>query len=483
MVRSRAIRILAAASLTGWLGAAPLFAQSPAQVGQWASPPPLPFYPVHAHTLPNGNVMISPGDGVSGNDTRSWDPGSQTVANLALPGFDMFCGAHTFLADGRLFVAGGHIQNYFGLRRARGYNPYTNTWGANVPNMNAGRWYPTTTVLANGDVLVVSGQTDLTVGVNTLPQVYRVASNTWRNLTSARLAQDLYPQMFLAPNGKVFNAAPTEITRYLDTAGTGTWSFVANRPANYRPNASGVMYASGKVLVLGGGDSVEKQADTPTITAEVIDLNQASPSWRAVPPMQYAREYPNATLLPDGKVLVTGGTSKPLNDETGAVHTAELWDPATETWTLLATSAGIPRVYHSAALLLPDGRVLSTGGNNYPQAEVYSPPYLFKGARPTITSAPYNLAYGQSFIVQTPEAATITRVTMIRLSSVTHSFNMSQYISELSFSRQAGALTVQAPAAATAVSPPTVAPRGPYLLFVITGDGVPSWGWILRLAP
>ena len=175
--------------------------------------------------------------------------------------------------------------------------------------------------------------------------------------------------------------------------------------------------------------------------------------------MQYAREYLNATLLPDGKVLVTGGTAAPLNDEAGSVYAAEAWDPRTETWTLLATSAGIPRVYHSAALLLPDGRVLSTGGNNHPEPEVYSPPYLFKGARPTITSAPASVAYGQSFIVQTPDAATITRVRIIRLSSVTHAFNMSQYISELSIvSRPAGGLTVQAPAAAAAVSPPTERP-------------------------
>ena len=192
--------------------------------------------------------------------------------------------------------------------------------------------------------------------------------------------------------------------------------------------------------------------------------------------MQYARQYPNATLLPDGKVLVTGGTAKPLNDETGAVHVAEAWDPTTETWTLLATSAGIPRVYHSAALLLPDGRVLSTGGNNYPDAEIYSPPYLFKGARPTITSVPASVAYEQSFTVQTPDAATIDKVRMIRLTSVTHNFNMSQYISELGIvSRQAGALTVQAPAAAAAVSPPTVAPPGHYLPSSLTATESRLW--------
>jgi hypothetical protein len=127
----------------------------------------------------------------------------------------------------------------------------------------------------------------------------------------------------------------------------------------------------------------------------------------------------------DGRHCIDG------KDELGAVHAAEPWDPTTETWTTLASSAGIPRVYHSAALLLPDGRVLSIGGNGYPETEVYSPPCLFKGTRPTITSAPVSMKYGQSFTVQTPNAAAIDEVRMIRLTSVTHAFNMSQYIFEL----------------------------------------------------
>ena len=145
--------------------------------------------------------------------------------------------------------------------------------------MNAGRWYPTATVLPNGNVLVVSGFIDLTLGLNTQPQVFQVATGTWRNLTNAQLAQDLYPLMLLAPNGKVFNAGPTETTRYLNTSGSGAWSVVANRVfGRNRDYGSAVMYAPGKVLVMGGGDP-------PTNTAEVIDLNQPSPSWRAVSSM------------------------------------------------------------------------------------------------------------------------------------------------------------------------------------------------------
>ena len=280
---------------------------------------------------------------------------------------------------------------------------------------------------------------------------------------------DLYPQMFLAPNGKVFNPGPTGTTRYLDTAGSGTWSFVANRVGPYRDYGSAVMYAPGKVLVMGGGDP-------PTNTAEVIDLNQSSPTWRAVGSMAFARRQLNATLLPDGTVLVTGGTSSPgFNNPAGAVHAAELWNPTTEQWTTLASSSGIPRVYHSTALLLPDGRVLSMGGNGFHETEIYSPPYLFKGARPTITSAPASVAYGQSFFVGTPDAAAISKVTMLRLSSVTHAFNMSQHISTLSFSQATGGLNLVAPSGGT------VAPPGPYLLFILNGSGVPSVGRIVQV--
>jgi hypothetical protein len=297
------------------------------QFGQWTTLTTLPFFPVHDHLLPTGKVMIWPGDGgISGNDPRLWNPMDQSVTTLAKPGYDLFCTGHAFLADGRLFVAGGHIQNGVGLSKASRYDPFSNTWAA-APDMNAGRWYPTVTTLANGDALVVSGDVDNTVGVNTLPQVYETATDRWRSLTSAQLSLDLYPMMFLAPNGKVFNVAPTQSTRFLDTSGTGAWSFVANRNFGSRDYGSAVMYADGKILVLGGGDP-------PTDTAEVIDLNQPSPAWRSVVArMSIARRQVNATLLPDGTVLVTGGTSGPgFNDATNPVYLAELWDPATESF-------------------------------------------------------------------------------------------------------------------------------------------------------
>ena len=333
-------------------------------VGRWSRVPDLPFYPVHSHVLPTGKVMIW-GD-MTSTDPRLWDPATATVSSLTRPGYDIFCSGHAFLANGKLFVAGGHIDNGVGLPNASMYDPFTAQWSS-APNMNAGRWYPTATTLANGDMLVVSGNIDNSVGENRLPEVFQVGSGTWRDLTNAQIGLGVYPRMHLAPNGRVFNSAPSTVTRYLDTSGTGAWTVVANHSVNvYRSYGSSVMYDNGKVLVMGGGDP-------PTNTAEVIDLNASSPAWRQVASMAFARRQHNATLLPDGKVLVTGGTSGPgFNNPDSPVHAAEMWDPATENWATMA-SQQFPRIYHSSAVLLPDGRVLTVGGNGIRQTESTSP--------------------------------------------------------------------------------------------------------------
>src|SRR4030095_15527639 len=257
-------------------GASAAWAQpGPDVTGQWTSGLTLPYFPVPTHLLANGRVMLWPGDGgISGNDPRVWDPRTGTVSLLTKPGYDLFCSGHAFMADGKLFVAGGHIQNGVGLAKSSRYDPATDSWTPG-PDMNAGRWYPTVTTLSNGDMLVVSGSIDNTIGVNTLPQVFQASTGTWRDLTSARLGQDLYPQMLLAPNGRMFNPGPTATTRYLDTTGAGSWTPVGTRAGGDRDYGSAGMYGDGKILVMGGGDP-------PKNTAEVIDLNAPSPAWRSV---------------------------------------------------------------------------------------------------------------------------------------------------------------------------------------------------------
>jgi hypothetical protein len=468
----------AAVTLSVWLLAASNASAQSATVGAWSAPVSIPVVAIHLQLLPDGNVVAwgkpetPPTDGRG--PVRLWDPtlAQPTFQEITNPYVDVYCAGHTYLGDGRVLAVGGHIRDFVGSDVTSMFDWRTRTW-TNGPRMSAGRWYPTTTTLANGDVLAVSGDVDTTVGVNRLPQVFEAATGTWRDLTNAQLSMPLYPWMHLAPNGKVFNSGPGQTTRYLDTSGTGEWTTVALTSFGDRLQYAGtsVMYEPGKVLIVGGGSP-------STATAEVINLNDASPQWRYTNPMAFPRRELNATILPDGKVLATGGTNSELSkDPTKAVYNAEIWDPATETWSTMAAMS-ISRLYHSTAVLLPDGRVLVTGGGgdgsggdiDHYDAEYFSPPYLFKGARPSIDSAPASVSYGQSFGLAATDASGIAGMTLVAISSTTHEFNVSQRFIRLAFSpaAEAGSFTVTPP------SDPNIAPPGYYMLFVLNGNGVPS---------
>jgi hypothetical protein len=196
------------------------------------------------------------------------------------------------------------------------------------------------------------------------------------------------------------------------------------------------MYNTGRIIAIGGGLMT---AGDPTNTAEIINLNAASPAWQYTGSMRYARRHASAVVLPDGTVLVVGGTSKGVNVADARVLVAELWNPSTGQWTSLA-SMNTPRLYHSTAMLLRDGRVIAGGGGrgsngtSYPNCEIFSPPYLFKGSRPSV-SAPNTISYGATFTIWTPDAQGIASVCMIRIGSVTHTFNMNQRRVSLSFTR------------------------------------------------
>jgi Galactose oxidase-like, Early set domain/Fibronectin type III domain/Glyoxal oxidase N-terminus len=456
-------------------------AQDPATVGQFSSVMVWGSIATHANMLPTGKVLWWP-QFASGYYPNLWNPSTNTNTSAAQPGANIFCSGHSFLANGQLFVAGGHRDNFVGLPDAYTYDPLNNTW-TRLPDMNNARWYPTNTTLPNGDVLVISGTIDSINNVNVEPQVWQSATASWRNLTTAHLALPaFYPFMFAAPNGKVFCAGPSQITRYLDVTGTGAWSSVANSNYGTRNWGSAVMYDNGKVLIMGGspcGFYATNCTTYPTATAETIDLNSPTPTWTYTGSMVTGgRKLHNATLLPDGTVLVIGGsrgTEDPNTQPSNPAYESELWDPATGTWTQMASLTKI-RSYHSEALLLPDGRVLSAGGVFATEtAQIYSPPYLFKGSRPTITSAPTSVGYGQSFFVGTPDAASISKVTLITLGCQTHGFDMGQRISRPQFSQATEGLNVTAP------SNPNNTPPGYYMLFILNSNGVPSVAKIVKI--
>ncbi len=458
-----------------------------ARIGSWAPPVSLPIVAIHLHLLPTGNaVLFWTGDDATGGAANAylWQVGADgnwvngSLAAVPNDATDIFCSGHTMLADGRLLVAGGHIGNMTGLKDANVFDYRTNTW-TRVADMAFGRWYPTVTELPDGRAVVLGGSDSMAAQVK-IPELWN--GTTWTQLTGAVLQVPYYPWMFVAPDGRLFMAGGNRGTRFLNVAGTGSWSAIVQ--FNYGSNrlyGSAVMYEPGKILIVGGGDP-------PTSTAEVRDLNAAGSTWRYTGAMTYARRQMNAVLLADGKVLAVGGTgSKGFNTAKKKVLASEMWNPATEQWTTMA-SLTYARLYHSTAILLPDGRVMSAG-SGHPAAtgevdrlsfEVFSPPYLFNSdgslaTRPTITGAPTSLGYGGSFTVQTPDAGSIARVSWIRLGSTTHAFDQNQRYQSLSFTKGAGSLTVSAPLSAN------IAPPGHYMLFILNDRGVPSLARVVQI--
>lgn len=241
-------------------------------------------------------------------------------------------------------------------------------------------------------------------------------------------------------------------------------------------------------MMIGGAGRPPADVRTPaTSSCEILDTAAPDRAWRLAAPMAKPRVMPDAVLLPDGQVFVSNGSSTG-SAEGGAnpVYDAELYDPATERWAS-ACPMGIPRLYHATSLLLPDGRVLTAGTDSQwnpdpfhageVRLELYSPPYLFRGARPVIEQAPAELGYGATATVRCSSSPAVSSACLIRCGSVTHSLNFDQRYVGLTVADNAdGALTVRTP------PDPYVAPPGYYLLFVLSGAGVPSVARFVRMS-
>lgn len=450
----------------------------------------MPINPVHMALMHNGKVLAIAGSG-STRDPRSlhaavYDPVTQNVSTLSVE-YDMFCNGMVILPDGRPFVMGG-TEKYYppmwrGLPQTSAFSPESGTF-TRTATMSGGRWYPTGTVLSDGTVMVISGLNN-SQGVdgklfNQKVQIYDSTTDRWTDAGDAfPNMKTLYPRQTLLPNGEVFvsGATPTSwffhpkthvwkkgpTTNYGQPRNYGTTVLLPLTPANkFSPT----------VMILGGGP------DKSDITrrTELIDLSVREPVWREGPRMIAPRMDLNATILPNGQVLVSGGSWIGEQDAKAVLH-SELYDPATNEL-IHAAPMEYPRLYHSNTLLLPDGTVLAAGSNPVfpefePHMEVYSPPYLFNGdgspaKRPAITSVT-DLAYGVEFPISTPDAASIHSVVLIRPGAPTHAFDMEQRLVGLHFRHDGGGqLNARAPADGR------LAPPGYYLLFIVNKAGVPS---------
>ncbi|MGI8686135.1 MAG: LamG-like jellyroll fold domain-containing protein, partial [Acidimicrobiales bacterium] len=439
----------------------PAAAPGPLDVdGQWAPKVDLPLVAVHTMALHNGKYLLLDAWEVPTATPRLWDPAANTFTTLPVDA-GIFCSGHVQLPDGRMLFAGGHAGSEIGIKNTYIFDPVATTW-TRVADMNSARWYPSMTTLGDGRIVAISGQSTAGNWVDT-PEVYSPTTNTWTALTgvsTASIREIEYPLSYLMPDGRIFvYAISTGATGILDVDAK-TWT---PGPSTTVINGSTAMYRTGKVIVAG------EEANSPA--AAVIDLNVANPTWRSVASPAYLRYEQNIVVLADGTVMNIGGSaSSQLN--TTPVLSNEIWDPVTETWTTVASGAD-PRMYHSTAVLQRDGTMMALGGGRLAgpdvlTAQVYSPPYLFRGPRPTITTAPAATNYGVAMTVQTPAGASVASVFLSKLGSVTHTLNMDPQFVSLPFTQVAGGLEVSAPAHSN------IAPPGYYNLWLVDSNGVPS---------
>ena len=493
--------------------------------GMWSTlPVSMPINPVHAALLHTGKILVVSGSGNCPPTLAGCPQGPQYSQGAALldlsnnkittmpTGWDMFCNGMSIMQDGRVLINGG-TKGYgslavvgvngeipfTGLRNTSIFDPGTESFVDVAPTAH-GRWYPTVTELNDGRMMTTSGLNDTDGNNNNTSEIWD--GQQW----SAEIPGDphipdfpefgfpLYPRMHLLPSGHVFYSAPSSATIDFNPS-SQTWTLVAwttypgaNDPNGERIYGTSVLLPltpqnnySPKVMILGG--------DNPaTDTTELIDLSPAgaqlsaacptyAPCWVPGPKMAQARVEMEATILPNGKVLIDGGSAKDEDAGTASMK-AEIYDPATNSFSSAGSNA-FPRLYHNVQLLLPDGTVALTGGNPEQgvfenHIEIYQPSYLFNAdgslaTRPTIgANAPASISYAGSFNVPTPDASTIGSVVLMKAGSVTHSFDMGQRYVGLSFTASSGNLTVSEPPNSN------IAPPGYYMLFLVNKAGTPS---------
>lgn len=461
-----------------------------------------PIFIVHGALLANGRVLVFSGAAERNYplQARIWNPATKLLTAPVIPlPEDFFCSGHTFLADGRLLVIGGdtngagHTNNRCYFFTPDPVNPDTGSFTPTGSMANA-RWYPTALRLADGRVLGFSGNSPLAAEVEVFDGV-----GNWSVLTGANRAfGELYPGMHLLPTGEIFNArtgwasAAGTQTAYLTLSGAGgSWTDHGQQQFYDRQEGVSLLMTDTTVtppltrlFVFGGG--VSGTATTKNNqSAEVIEFQGgvAGSSWRRLRDMNFARTNVNAVALPDGKILIVGGHSNGQKWSPTPILPAEIYDPATDTYET-AAALNFPRQYHSVCILLPDGRVFAAGGvapgtadDDQHSMELYTPGYLTGASQPTITAAPAVLTFGNSFTVDTPQAADIASLVLLAPISVTHHTDSGQrYIKLPIQSRTANSLTGLAPADGN------IAPPGFYMLFIVKNNGVPSEGRFVKVA-
>ena len=458
---------------------------------------------MHAALLHTGEVLLIP----SSTDTVLWDPASTTDPITVLDGAttglsaDLFCSGHSFLSDGQLLAVGGGGGSPGKASSTQGwrFDPSAKTWTQTAGSMAYPRWYPTTVTLGYepGQVLVASGWG---VGWSPAPQmeIYSETTDSFDLVNATGPAGELlfeptYPGLHLLPGGEIFHAPvgfencyqspdagstdPAAFFSFASSTTSGAWALLG---ANDRLKGMSALlldstYPFVRALVVGGGGLGTSG------TAQTMNLSALSPSWDLAFPLLEPRVHPNVVLLPDGNVFIAGGMESTGTPPNGG--RCEMYDPRSGSLAEM-DELNRPRHYHSVALLLPSGQVMAAGGaraggcslSEENTIEVFSPPYMF-ATRPELTSAPSLVHHGDPFTIETPDACDVARVVLVRPMAVTHQTDSEQRVIPLPHTVQ-GSTTLRT-SAPGGHEPHSLAPRGYYLLFLVSQDGIPSPGsWL-----
>lgn len=451
-----------------------------ATVGEWSSVMNWPLVAVHGTLFHTGDILMWDAWENPTTNAKLWNPATNIFTDVPVNG-GLFCSGHATTSTGELLVMGGHNGGEVGIKNVTSFNPVTRTW-TRKPDMQYARWYPSVTQLPDNRMLTFSGQITSGNFANT-PEVFTPKTNTIASLpiTTPELREVQYPQTSVLPNGKVLAISTEQGGVMLYDPSNAAWTQAGTTQVPYGVWTS---FAPGKYLITGGGtdfSSYNPSNPGPSQkTTRVLDMTSGAPVWSPGGAMHNGRSFHNVTMLPTGKAIAIGGSTTVNDFSTTGTQTAEQWNPDTNTWSQLANPAR-SRMYHSISILLPDGRILSAGGGRLSpapdqlNAQIYSPPYLFQGPRPTITSAPTSITHNSTMDLISPDAAEISKVTLVNLGSVTHTADWNQRFMELPFTRNGDTLTVNTPANAN------IAAENYYMVFAVNSTGVPSVAKIVKL--
>lgn len=475
-------------------------------VGRWGPLIQFPVIPVAAYVVPsipesNRLLMFSAWSPKNFGGARgytqfadyNWKTGAVSQRNVSNTQHDMFCPGMSALADGRMVITGGENAEVTSI-----YNPATNEF-TRGPNMQIPRGYQTSVTLSNGKIFTIGGSFSGGIG-GKIGEIYDDATKTWTTLTGAPVAPmlttdqegewrtDNHGWLFAWRDGSVFQAGPSKTMHWYGTSGSGSVQAAGTRDANNDAMCGvHVMYDAGKIFSAGGSqDYTNSDAFRRAHLISIGNPGQAATVER-VPDMRYQRGFSNVVVLPDGKILVTGGQRRSLVfTNTDSNLAAELFDPATKTWRVLAEELK-PRNYHAVSILLGDGTVLSAGGGlcwvggfcddgsvDHPDGQIFRPPYLFNSdgsaaTRPVISSVSASRVRAGATITVTMGNTAATRFSLIRMGSVTHSVNSDQRRIALTQVTQS-----QAQHRITLPSDYGILIPGFYYLFALSSSGVPS---------